>query len=208
MRLVRSHPVLAVHDLDRSAAWYEAVFGCTRDDVVPGHWVFCRSGELHFMLGLCPDVVPVSEIGDHSYLAYHRGRRCGRRLRAGGQRGGGRAEASDRRAVGPTRTRATVARRPPIHGGEHAHAQVSVRIAAAWHPLPTAPLRSHRSPPFWSGCAPSPDAREVGRTVGMHAKPPARPGPRSRPDTQSAAPPLRPDRRSSSCRARRVRKGA
>ena len=70
MRILRSHPVLAVHDLDRSSAWYEAVFGCTRDDVDPGNWVFCRSGELHFMLGLCPDVVPASEIGDHSYVAY------------------------------------------------------------------------------------------------------------------------------------------
>ena len=54
MRLVRSHPVLAVHDLDRSAAWYEAVFGCTANDVVPGHWVFCRSGEVHFMLAAVP----------------------------------------------------------------------------------------------------------------------------------------------------------
>jgi uncharacterized glyoxalase superfamily protein PhnB len=70
MRIVRSHPVLAVHDLERSAAWYEAVFGCTRTDTVPGKWVFCRSGELQFMLGHCPDALPASAIGDHSYLAY------------------------------------------------------------------------------------------------------------------------------------------
>lgn len=70
MRILCSHPVLAVHDLDVSSAWYEAVFDCTRDDVDPGNWVFCRSGDVHFMLGLCPDVLPASEIGDHSYVAY------------------------------------------------------------------------------------------------------------------------------------------
>jgi uncharacterized glyoxalase superfamily protein PhnB len=70
MHFVRSHPVLAVHDLDRSAAWYEAVFSCTRTDPVPGNWVFCRSGDVHFMLGRCPDAPPASAIGDHSYVAY------------------------------------------------------------------------------------------------------------------------------------------
>ena len=68
--LLRSHPVLAVHDLDRSAAWYEAVLGCTRRDVDPGHWVFCRSGDVDLMLGRCPDAAPASAIGDHSYVAY------------------------------------------------------------------------------------------------------------------------------------------
>jgi predicted enzyme related to lactoylglutathione lyase len=70
MRIDRSHPVLAVHDLDRSAAWYEAVFGCTRTDVDPGNWVFCRSGDVQFMLGRCPDALEASAIGDHNYLAY------------------------------------------------------------------------------------------------------------------------------------------
>jgi predicted enzyme related to lactoylglutathione lyase len=70
MRLLRSHPVLAVHDLDRSAAWYEAVFGCTRVDVDPGSWVFCRAGDVQFMLGRCPDALPAADIGDHNYVAY------------------------------------------------------------------------------------------------------------------------------------------
>ena len=70
MRMVRSHPVLAVHDLDRSATWFEAVFGCTRVNVDPGNWVFCRAGAVQFMLGRCPDAPPASEIGDHSYIAY------------------------------------------------------------------------------------------------------------------------------------------
>jgi uncharacterized glyoxalase superfamily protein PhnB len=70
MNLVRSHPVLAVHDLDRSATWYEAVFGCVRHDAAPGQWVFCRSGDVMFMLGRCPDAPPASTIGDHNYVAY------------------------------------------------------------------------------------------------------------------------------------------
>ena len=66
--LFRSHPVLAVHDLDRSAAWTSRP-GCTRRDVDPGNWVFCRSGDVDLMLGRCPDAAPASAIGDHSYVA-------------------------------------------------------------------------------------------------------------------------------------------
>jgi uncharacterized glyoxalase superfamily protein PhnB len=68
--LLRSHPVLAVHDLDRSAAWYGAVFDAVRHDIPGGGWVFCVAGDVRFMLGLCPDQVPASDIGDHSYVAY------------------------------------------------------------------------------------------------------------------------------------------
>jgi len=68
--IVASHPVLAVHDLERSAAWYVAVFECERFDLPGGGWVFCRAGNVRFMLGLCPDAIPASDIGDHSYVAY------------------------------------------------------------------------------------------------------------------------------------------
>ena len=70
MRILRSHPVLAVHDLDRSSAWYEAVFGCTATTLIRGSGCFAVPASCTFMLGLCPDVVPASEIGDHSYVAY------------------------------------------------------------------------------------------------------------------------------------------
>ncbi|MFI5048093.1 MAG: VOC family protein [Acidimicrobiia bacterium] len=70
MTIRRSHPVLAVHDLERSAAWYEAVFDAQRIDIDPGGWVFCVAGDVRFMLGSCPDVIPATDIGDHSYLAY------------------------------------------------------------------------------------------------------------------------------------------
>jgi uncharacterized glyoxalase superfamily protein PhnB len=70
LSIIRSHPVLAVHDLDRSAAWYRDVLGCDSEDVDPGNWRFCRSGDVQFMLGRCPDVPPARELGDHSYIAY------------------------------------------------------------------------------------------------------------------------------------------
>ncbi|MBV9893513.1 MAG: VOC family protein [Chloroflexi bacterium] len=70
MHVLGSNPVLAVHDLDRSAAWFTRVLGCERTDPDPGNWAFCRAGAVTFMLGRCPDVVPASELGDHSYVAY------------------------------------------------------------------------------------------------------------------------------------------
>src|SRR4051812_1635837 len=70
MQIIGSDPVLAVHDLERSASWYQAVFRCARHDPDPGNWVFCTAGAVTFRLGRCPDVVPASELGDHSYVAY------------------------------------------------------------------------------------------------------------------------------------------
>ena len=70
MRIVSSDPVLAVHDLDRTSAWFTRVLGCERRDTDPGNWTFCSAGAVTFMLGRCPDVVPASELGDHSYVAY------------------------------------------------------------------------------------------------------------------------------------------
>jgi len=70
MKFVSSDPVLAVHDLDRTSLWLTRVLGCERSDPDPGNWTFCRAGTVTFMLGRCPEVVPASELGDHSYLAY------------------------------------------------------------------------------------------------------------------------------------------
>jgi uncharacterized glyoxalase superfamily protein PhnB len=72
VEVLNSNPVLAVHDLDRSAAWYRTVLGCDTRDPDPGNWTFCRSGAIDFMLGRCPDAVPASELGDQSYVAYLR----------------------------------------------------------------------------------------------------------------------------------------
>ena len=70
MKITRASPVLAVHDLERSSAWYRDVLGCTVDEVAPGDWTFCRCGEVTFMLGRCPDDPEASELGVHSYIAY------------------------------------------------------------------------------------------------------------------------------------------
>lgn len=72
MEILSSNPVLAVHDLVRSAAWYRDVLGCEIREVDPGNWTFCASGGIDVMLGRCPDAMPASEIGDHSYVAYLR----------------------------------------------------------------------------------------------------------------------------------------
>lgn len=70
MEILRNHYVLAVADLDASAAWYERVLGATRDDVDPGNWAFMGVGSVTFMLGRCPDAIPVKDLGDHQYFAY------------------------------------------------------------------------------------------------------------------------------------------
>jgi predicted enzyme related to lactoylglutathione lyase len=72
MQITSSHPVLAVHDLETSGAWYRDVLGCELDDVEPGNWRFCRAGDVTFMLGRCPDAPAACELGDHSYVAYLR----------------------------------------------------------------------------------------------------------------------------------------
>jgi uncharacterized glyoxalase superfamily protein PhnB len=69
-RILRSWPVLAVHDLATSVDWFVRVLGCTVSEPDPGNWAFCRTGEVTFMLGRCPDARPAAEIGDHSYVAY------------------------------------------------------------------------------------------------------------------------------------------
>jgi uncharacterized glyoxalase superfamily protein PhnB len=68
--MLGSDPVLAVHDLATSTAWYTRVLGCTVTEPDPGNWAFCRAGAVTFMLGRCPGTPPASEIGDHSYVAY------------------------------------------------------------------------------------------------------------------------------------------
>jgi catechol 2,3-dioxygenase-like lactoylglutathione lyase family enzyme len=51
VQIIASDPVLAVHDLEVSGAWYRGVLGCELDDVAPGDWRFARAGATSFMLG-------------------------------------------------------------------------------------------------------------------------------------------------------------
>jgi uncharacterized glyoxalase superfamily protein PhnB len=70
MNVQRADPVLAVRDLEVSAAWFVEVLGCQRSDPDPGNWAFCAIGATTFMLGWCPDALPAADIGDHSYIVY------------------------------------------------------------------------------------------------------------------------------------------
>jgi uncharacterized glyoxalase superfamily protein PhnB len=70
VRIEGSNPVLAVQDLEQSAGWFCRVLGCARTDPDPGNWAFCTLGAVTFMLGHCPDALPASSLGDHSYVAY------------------------------------------------------------------------------------------------------------------------------------------
>jgi len=69
-RLLRSHPVLAVPDVERTAAWFEAVLGCGRDEVDPGNWIFVGRDGIVVLLGRCPDAIPPGDLGDHQSFAY------------------------------------------------------------------------------------------------------------------------------------------
>lgn len=62
--------VLAVPDLERSAAFYRDVLGFEILEMGdPGWRMFMRDG-CRIMAGACPDAMPAGELGDHSYFAY------------------------------------------------------------------------------------------------------------------------------------------
>ncbi|RZF29769.1 bleomycin resistance family protein [Paraburkholderia sp. UYCP14C] len=67
------HPfafVLAVQDLDRSTAYFRDVLGFHADWADASDWRLLSRGQVRVMLGSCPDAVPASSIGDHSYFGY------------------------------------------------------------------------------------------------------------------------------------------
>jgi catechol 2,3-dioxygenase-like lactoylglutathione lyase family enzyme len=62
--------VLAVPDLETSAAYYRDVLGFTLHELGdPGWRVFVR-GACVIRAGHCPDALPPTQLGDHSYFAY------------------------------------------------------------------------------------------------------------------------------------------
>jgi catechol 2,3-dioxygenase-like lactoylglutathione lyase family enzyme len=66
---IGSSHVLAVHDLERSRRYYQDVLGF-EVDLQPDGWLFLRRDRCHLMLGECPDSLPATDLGDHSYFAY------------------------------------------------------------------------------------------------------------------------------------------
>ena len=114
MKIVSSDPVLAVHDLDKTSAWFTRVLGCERSDPDPANWTFCRAGTVTFMLGRCPDVVPASELGDHNYVAYLTVENVDD-YHARGFRASRSPKSPDGRALGTARDGIAIARRSSIH---------------------------------------------------------------------------------------------
>jgi catechol 2,3-dioxygenase-like lactoylglutathione lyase family enzyme len=67
--ILQNHYVLAVHDVQRSAKFYVEMLDFKIDSEPPG-WIFVKKDNCMIMLGECPDDMPASNIGGHSYFAY------------------------------------------------------------------------------------------------------------------------------------------
>lgn len=61
--------VLAVPDADRSAEFFVRALGFAVVARPPG-WVFVSKDHCTIMLGSCPDDLPPTDLGSHSYFAY------------------------------------------------------------------------------------------------------------------------------------------
>ena len=62
--------VLAVHDLDGSAAYFADVLGFAVDWVDGDNWRTLVRGGVRVMLGRCPDAVSPARLGDHGYFGF------------------------------------------------------------------------------------------------------------------------------------------
>lgn len=62
--------VLAVQDLDRNTAYFRDVLGFRVDWADATDWRIVARGGVRIMLGHCPDALPPTATGDHSYFGY------------------------------------------------------------------------------------------------------------------------------------------
>jgi uncharacterized glyoxalase superfamily protein PhnB len=62
--------VIAVPNLDRSAAYYRDVLGFRVYEIGDSGWRFYERDECRILAGACPDALPPAQLGDHSYFAY------------------------------------------------------------------------------------------------------------------------------------------
>jgi catechol 2,3-dioxygenase-like lactoylglutathione lyase family enzyme len=67
--LTGSRLVLAVQDLQQSAAFYKDQLGFNTV-WEGGGWHFLSRDQVCIMIGECPDDLPAFELGSHSYVAY------------------------------------------------------------------------------------------------------------------------------------------
>lgn len=69
-QIIKPMYVIAVNNLNRSAAYYRDVLGFTIRQIGDDGWRFLERDACTIMAGHCPDALPPSELGDHSYFAY------------------------------------------------------------------------------------------------------------------------------------------
>lgn len=62
--------VLAVQDLDRNTAYFRDVLGFRVDWADATDWRLVARGGVRIMLGHCPDALPPTATGDHSFFGY------------------------------------------------------------------------------------------------------------------------------------------
>ena len=68
--IAKTRFVIAVPDLKVSSAFYRDVLGFKIHTIPDPGWLFYTFGDCTIMAGQCPDAIPPSELGDHSYFAY------------------------------------------------------------------------------------------------------------------------------------------
>ena len=69
-RVIQTRSVLAVRNLAVATDHYVNVLGFTRDPIDADGWSFLSLGSFKVMLGECPDAMPASALGDHSYFVH------------------------------------------------------------------------------------------------------------------------------------------
>ena len=62
--------VLAVHDLQREAAYYIDQLGFSLEWEDADNWHGLIRDDVRMMLGRCPGTIPAKHLGDHSYFAF------------------------------------------------------------------------------------------------------------------------------------------
>lgn len=69
-RLLPHGYVLAVHDLNREAAYYIEQLGFAVEWEDADNWRGLIRDDVRMMLGRCPGTIPAAELADHSYFAF------------------------------------------------------------------------------------------------------------------------------------------
>jgi predicted enzyme related to lactoylglutathione lyase len=68
--ILKTRFVIAVQDLRTSSAFYRDVLGFAVHTIPDPGFLIYTSGNCTIVAGQCPDAIPPSKLGDHSYFAY------------------------------------------------------------------------------------------------------------------------------------------